>query len=222
VRSLDIPAWLDWTREISTESRRLPVLRRMAGTSAYGVGVIRSAAVLVLFGGTGPDDADVLLLQRAASLRSHGGQVAFPGGASDPGDPGPVATALREAREETGLDPNGVTPLTTLSPIFVPPSRFEVTPVLAWWHAPSLVAVVDPAESQRVARVSVAELTDPANRFVLRGPSGFSSPAFAVDGMLVWGFTGGLLSELLAAAGWEHEWDRRDVRDMAGWKDGEQ
>src|SRR5881392_1623356 len=64
----------------------------------------RPGAVLVLFG----EDAhgpDVLLLQRAVDMRSHPGQPAFPGGAVDPGDDGPVGAALREAQEETGLDP---------------------------------------------------------------------------------------------------------------------
>src|SRR3954447_8629073 len=81
----------------------------------------RSAAVLVLFGVLDsavserdartpavPRDLDVLLLSRATTLRSHPGQVAFPGGRIDPSDESVVAAALREAQEETGLDPAGV------------------------------------------------------------------------------------------------------------------
>ncbi|MFV0082875.1 NUDIX domain-containing protein, partial [Staphylococcus aureus] len=87
---------------------------------------------LVLFGGDPdshglPVDADILLTQRAATLREHRGQVAFPGGSTDDGDDGPITTALREAQEETGLDPAGVEPIATLDSIFVPPSRFNVT-----------------------------------------------------------------------------------------------
>jgi 8-oxo-dGTP pyrophosphatase MutT (NUDIX family) len=157
----------------------------------------------------------VLLLQRAASLRQHSGQVAFPGGGADPEDDGPVSTALREAREETGLDPTGVEPLALLSPIFVPPSRFNVTPVIGYWRSPSPVDVVDAAESQRVLRVPLSTLIDPVNRFQIRGPLGYRSPAFDVDGMVVWGFTGGVLAALLAAAGWEVDWDDSDVRHLA-------
>ncbi|WUI35502.1 CoA pyrophosphatase [Nocardia sp. NBC_00416] len=187
-------------------------------------GRVREAAVLVLFGGdpTGdpnapgglPADAEVLLTQRASTMRQHRGQVAFPGGAVDPGDEGPVDTALREAREETGLDRTGVQPIATLPKLFVPPSRFDVTPVIAYWRTPSAVRVVDRAETDRVVRVPMAELLDPANRFLVRSALGYRSPAFQVDGMLVWGLTGGILAELVTSLGWEAEWDRTDVRDL--------
>jgi 8-oxo-dGTP pyrophosphatase MutT (NUDIX family) len=185
----------------------------------------RAAAVLMLFGGPAqadptargglPHEAEVLLTQRAATMRSHSGQVAFPGGAADPEDDGPVSTALREAQEETDLDPAGVRPVALLPPIYVPVSGFEVTPVLAYWQRPSPVRVVDPAEAARVARVPVRDLIDPDNRFTIRHRTlGYESPAFLADGMLVWGFTAGLLAGLIAAAGWEIPWNTRDVRDL--------
>jgi hypothetical protein len=59
----------------------------------------RNSAVLILFG-DGPDGPDVLLIERADDLRHHAGQPAFPGGAIDEGDDGPVGAALREAQEE--------------------------------------------------------------------------------------------------------------------------
>ncbi len=184
----------------------------------------RPASVLVLFGGSPaadpssrggvPANADVLLTQRASTLRDHSGQVAFPGGATDPGDESPIATALREAEEETGLDPTGVQPLATMPGIYVPPSRFDVVPVLAYWRRPSAVGVVDAAEAERVVRVPIRTLLDPNNRFQVRHPAGYQGPAFAVDGMLVWGFTGGILAGLLAVSGWETEWDTHDIRDL--------
>lgn len=174
----------------------------------------RAAAVLMLLAGTGFDDGDVLLLERAAALRSHSGQVAFPGGVVDPGDDGAVGAALREAEEETGLDPAGVDPLVVLPELFLPPSGFRVRPVLAHWREPSPVDVVDQAESARVARVALPALADPAHRFRVRHSSGFLGPAFAVDGLLVWGFTGGLVAALLRMAGWEQPWDTQDVRDL--------
>lgn len=174
----------------------------------------RAAAVLVLLAGTCADDADVLLLERASTLRAHSGQVAFPGGAVDPGDDGPVAAALREAQEETGLNPAGVQPLVVLPELFVPPSGFRVSPVLAHWREPSPVHAVDLGESARVARVPLTQLLDPGNRFRVRHPSGYTGPAFAVDGLLVWGFTGGLLATLVRLGGWERSWDTSDVRDL--------
>ncbi|AYF73140.1 CoA pyrophosphatase [Nocardia yunnanensis] len=202
-----------------------PVLRRNAMRRfAAAATRPRDAAVLVLFGGSPdadaaargglPADADVLLTQRAATLRQHSGQVAFPGGGVEPQDDGPISTALREAQEETGLDPASVEPIAVLPKIFVPPSRFDVTPVVAYWRTPGEVGVVSETEAARVVRVPISELIDPANRFVVRHPLGYMGPAFAVDGMLVWGFTAGVLAGLLAVSGWETEWDHHDVRDL--------
>lgn len=174
----------------------------------------RAAAVLMLFAGEGVGDADVLLLERASTLRTHSGQIAFPGGALDPSDDGPVSAALREAQEETGLDPRGVAPLALLPELNIPPSGFRVTPVLAHWARPSPVHAVDPAESARVARVPLRRLLDPANRFRVLHSSGYAGPAFLIDGMLIWGFTGGLLAALATMAGWERTWDTTDVRDL--------
>jgi 8-oxo-dGTP pyrophosphatase MutT (NUDIX family) len=176
-------------------------------------GAGRSAAVLMLFanGAAGPD---VLLLRRADTLGSHAGQVAFPGGASDPDDDGPIATALREAVEEVGLAPEGVRPVALLPRLFVPVSGFDVTPVLAEWITPSAVRAVDPAETAAVARVPIAHLTEPAHRLRVRHPSGFESPAYLFPGMLIWGFTAGLLTALLAVGGWDQPWDGTDVRDL--------
>ncbi len=166
----------------------------------------RPSAVLILFADTA-DGPDVLLMQRAAELRNHAGQPAFPGGAADPGDTGPSATALREAAEEVGLRPETVRVLAQLPAIWIPVSRFLVTPVLAWWREPHPVAPMQPAEVARVERVPVAELVDPANRVWVGHPSGYVGPAFRVRSMLVWGFTAGILSVLLDLAGWARPWE---------------
>lgn len=176
-------------------------------------GVGRPASVLMLFG-EGEYGPDVLLLRRADTLGSHPGQVAFPGGAADPEDDGPIATALREAYEETGVLESGVRPLALLPELYVPVSGFVVTPVLAYWEQPSPVAPVDAAETAAVARVPVAHLADPANRFRVRHPAGYVGAAFSAPGMLVWGFTAGLLNGLIALGGWEQPWDATDVRDL--------
>jgi 8-oxo-dGTP pyrophosphatase MutT (NUDIX family) len=167
----------------------------------------RRAAVLVLFGEDAAHGPDVLLMERAGSLRDHPGQVAFPGGGADPTDAGPVHTALREAEEETGLLPAGVQPLALLPELFIPPSGFVVTPVLAHWARPSRVRAVDARETAAVLRVPLAALADPNNRIRVRHPSGYVGPAFVVAGLLVWGFTGGILSALLDLGGWAQPWD---------------
>ncbi|MDT8910856.1 CoA pyrophosphatase [Amycolatopsis sp. PS_44_ISF1] len=174
----------------------------------------RPAAVLILLGER-PDGPDVLLQRRADTLGAHAGQVSFPGGGAEDGDGGPVGTALREAEEETGVDPSGVLPIAVLPELFVPVSRFAVTPVLAHWRTPSPVHAVDPGETAAVARVALSELTDPAHRFQVRKSGApWRGPAFDVGGLFVWGFTAGLLSALLSLGGWEREWDTGDVRDL--------
>jgi 8-oxo-dGTP pyrophosphatase MutT (NUDIX family) len=176
----------------------------------------RPAAVLVLFGEDPQTGPDVLVLQRSATLRTHAGQVAFPGGAADPGDGDPAATALREAQEEVGLEPQSVTVLTELPQLWIPVSDFLVTPVLAWWHRPHPVSATDPAEVAHVARLPIDDLSDPANRLRVRHPSGYTGPAFQVHGMLVWGFTAGIISVLLELGGWARPWDTGRVEPLPG------
>ncbi|GAA1879832.1 hypothetical protein GCM10009687_55060 [Asanoa iriomotensis] len=174
----------------------------------------RDSAVLVLLGEEEDGGPDILMLQRAATLRNHAGQPAFPGGVADPGDADPAATALREADEEVGLDPSSVTLLAELPRLWIPASDFLVTPVLAWWHRPHPVAPRDAAEVAHVARLPVAELAEPTNRLRLRHPSGWIGPAFEVRGMLVWGFTAGVVSTLLDMAGWSRPWPQDRIGEL--------
>lgn len=187
----------------------------------------RSAAVLILFGeldgipsahtAQAPAvtrELDVLLLARATTLRSHPGQIAFPGGRIDPEDDGPIEAALREAQEETGLDPAGVEILGALPPVPLSVSQHLVTPVLAWWQRPSSVRAVDAAESAAVFRAPVADLLDPANRGVTvmqRDGHEWRGPGFHVrhsgSEHLVWGFTALLLNGLFRQMDWEEEWN---------------
>ena len=191
----------------------------------------RSAAVLLLFGeldsipsnydAKAPAvsrELDVLLLARALTLRSHPGQIAFPGGRIDPEDDGAISASLREAEEETGLDPAGVEVLGALEAVPLSVSQHLVTPVLAWWERPSSVRVVDVAESAAVFRAPVADLINPANRGVTvlqRDGHEWRGPAFLVyqDGNehLVWGFTAMLLDSLFRQLGWAEEWDTSRV-----------
>ena len=173
----------------------------------------RESAVLMLFGSDdrGPN---VLITERSAGLRHHPGQPSFPGGRVDPGDDGPVATALREAVEETGLDPAGVQVLATLPAVFLPVNSSVVIPVLAWWRRPTAVGVVDPIEVASVHVVPIAELADPVRRIRIRHPSGYVGPAFKASGLVIWGFTAGLLDRVIHLAGWERPWDRDRMEDL--------
>ncbi len=188
-------------------------------TAAANTGLNRrDAAVLVLFSGAWegsvdggpPPDADLLVTVRASTLRHHAGQAAFPGGAADPGDDGPIGTALREAREETGIDTARLHPLATLERMFIPPSGFHVVPVLAYSPDPGPVSVVDAAETAIVARVPVRAFVNPQNRLMVYRNAHtrlFAGPAFLLNEMLVWGFTGQVISAMLDVAGWVQPWN---------------
>jgi 8-oxo-dGTP pyrophosphatase MutT (NUDIX family) len=204
-----VPGWLRPLVE-ATATIEAGMVTRFAAVG----GDSREAAVLVLFGEDDEHGPDVLLQLRAATGDAHADQVGFPGGSVEPQDVGPVDTALREAVEETGVDPSGVRPVALLPGLHIPVSRFDVTPVLAHWERPSRVWAVSRSESQAVARVPLAHLSDPANRFQVRHFSGFVGPAFAAPGMLIWGFTAGLLSMIIGAGGWHRDWDTGDVRDL--------
>lgn len=187
---------------------------------------VRDAAVLMLFGRGGQPrtdagrgessrladfgvDVDIVLLQRASTLRNHPGQVAFPGGGRDPEDDSLVAAALREAQEEAGIVPATVDVLGQMDPLYIPVSKFQVTPVIGYWAQPGAVRVMDKSESYSVYRVSAADLVAPANRGTFSRPDlKVTTPAFDVGVLKVWGFTAGILDFALDHLGWAGDWDR--------------
>jgi len=198
-----------WLRDLASAAAVMEVPRVVRPPAAGG----RRSAVLVLFG-DGRNGPDLLYIQRNEGLRRHAGQPAFPGGKIEDSDDGPVAAALREAAEETGLDPSGVDVLTTLPELFIARSQFRVVPVLAWWREPCAVRPVDTGEVASVERLSLADLADPRNRLMLRFPGGRSGPGFRMGAMLIWGFTGLLTDRLLALGGFERPWDATAIREL--------
>ena len=202
-RASTVPAWLT---DLAAAAAAMDVPRVMRPPALGG----RRSAVLILFG----DGPDLLFIQRSEGLRRHPGQPAFPGGAIETGDDGPIGAALREAAEETGLDPAGVEVLGTLPELYITRSGFRVVPVLAWWRKPTAVRPVDIGEVAAVERIPVAALADPGSRVTLRHPSGLTGPAFRIGSMLIWGFTALLVDRLLALAGWERPWDAAAVAEL--------
>jgi 8-oxo-dGTP pyrophosphatase MutT (NUDIX family) len=204
------PAWLrGLVAAVQATPSSLPSFLR---PPADGSG--RRAAILVAFCDTA-DGPGLLLIERALGMRSHAGQAAFPGGAVDAGDTDAAATALREATEEVGLDPSSVRVLTTMTPRYLPPSDFVVTPVVAWWVEPHPVGAASVNEVARAVVVPVADLADPVNRFAVRSPRrDLVTPGFEIGDFFIWGFTAGLLDELLRLGGWEQPWDSSVVRPL--------
>ena len=195
------PDWLEpLASALQSPERTEQVVRIRPGTGG------RAAAVLVLVG-AGVRGPEVLFVERASTMRTHAGQIAFPGGAADPDDADLVDTALREAEEEVGVERRGVDVLGTLPPAHVAVSGFDVTAVVGWWAEPTAVRAVDAREVASAPVVPVAELTEPAHRATVRHPSGYTGPAFEVQGHLIWGLTAHLLDGVLDLAGWQRPWD---------------
>ncbi len=172
----------------------------------------RSAAVLMLL--TEAADPEVTFVTRAETLRRHAGQVALPGGAVDPGDESRFATALREAHEEIGLDPVGVSLVGELPPLWVPASRYDVTTVVATWRGDGELWPADPAETGAVHQFAVSALAAPGTRVTAQHPLGFRGPAFVLDDTFIWGLTAHLVDWVLDLAGWARPWDKSRVVDI--------
>lgn len=210
---MTIPTWLEPIRDGAAEISVDRLTRYMPPEDFDG----RTGAVLMLFG-EGTDGPDLLLTERAHHMRSHPGQISFPGGAIEPGE-SPEQAALREAWEETGLDPDGVEPFGHLPELWLPPSNFAVTPVLGWWQKESAVSAVDPDEVHAVFRVSIEDLLDPAHRIMVGHPSApeYTSPAFLIGperDLILWGFTAGIISRLMDFVGWTRAWNTQDVQQL--------
>jgi 8-oxo-dGTP pyrophosphatase MutT (NUDIX family) len=164
-----------------------------------------NAAVLaVLFEEAG--EARLILTRRATSLRSHAGQVSFPGGRLDPGEDAPTA-ALREAHEEIALTPAQVSLEGWIHPVMTLVSASLIMPLVATVpFRPHVVA--SPAEVERVFDVSLRDLADPGafheerwsfpGRPIPDSPDGsFPVWFFEVEGELIWGATARMIYELL-------------------------
>ncbi len=176
----------------------------------------RAAGVLMVFA-DGTDGPELLLTQRTTTLRSHAGQISFPGGRQDQTDPDVIHTALRESHEEVGLDPAEVDVFGILPPLWLPPSNHAVSTVLAYWPEPRILIPQSPEEVEAIIRPPIDRLLDPAHRFSVVHPSGWRGPAFDVGTPTpLWGFTAGIIARLFEAIGWEKPWDSNVERPLPG------
>lgn len=157
---------------------------------------LRPAAVLapVVIEGA---EASVLLTRRADHLRSHQGQISFPGGGRDLGDASASANALREAQEEVGLDPARVEVIGYLDD-YPTISRYLVTPVVGVVQG-AVNAVADPSEVAEVFRVPLELVLDP-RAYTRKSLSrdGLVFPYYEINwnGYRIWGATAGMLRDL--------------------------
>ncbi|MBI4901897.1 MAG: CoA pyrophosphatase [Actinobacteria bacterium] len=196
------------------------VLSEAFRTRRFGreeIGTSREASVLVLL--TPDEDPELVLIERAAGMRKHAGQIAFPGGAVDPGESAETA-ALREAWEEVRLDRSSVVVLGRLPAARIPVSQFHVHAVVAYWPGTGELEP-QPGEVAQVLRVPVSFLVAPENRSSWRHSTGRTGPGFEVpdpgiqgETLYVWGFSAYVLDAVLEAGGWTRPWDHERYVDI--------
>lgn len=188
----------------SIDPEQLLVMRDLAGRPARprnpAPGVVPRESAVLLLCYPQRDDLHVVLTRRSEQLPHHPGQVSLPGGRVDPEDVSPVATALREAEEEIGLDPALVEIWGELETVYIPPSNFQITPVVGYCRALPVLRP-NPEEVAELLTVSLRQLLDPATVVVeewTRQGLPYLVPFYAVAGHKVWGATALVLSELVA------------------------
>jgi 8-oxo-dGTP pyrophosphatase MutT (NUDIX family) len=159
---------------------------------------VRIAAVLILLY---PSNGSIctVLMQRPDYNGVHGGQISFPGGKQEPEDADVIQTALREANEETGVDPSKISIIGTLTPLFIPVSNMIVTPVAGWLNEvplynikPDEVVFLFEADLKKLLEPSIVKLKP----FKIRGEM-VEIKYFDYNGNTIWGATAMILHELL-------------------------
>lgn len=161
----------------------------------------RAAGVLVPFY-LRDGELRLLMFRRTDRVPTHKNQVAFPGGSREAGDRDLLDTALREAREEVGIDPARVRPLGALRPFPTRVNEFFVSPFAGFLRDPDPVFVPQPFEVEQILELPLAELRDRRVRRVGIVP-GFNVPIplpyYRVQGSIIWGVSGAIVAELLDA-----------------------
>ena len=160
----------------------------------------RHSAVLILIYPRAGAGLHLLLTKRAEHLRGHKGQISFPGGRRDKSDASDIDTALRETCEEVGLCRDHIEIIGRLNELWIPPSNYDVVPIVGLM-TDEPQPVPSPAEVAKVIAMPLADLLDhdikQSTPMTFRGRP-YDVPYYAVDGHVVWGATGMMLSELEA------------------------
>jgi 8-oxo-dGTP pyrophosphatase MutT (NUDIX family) len=159
----------------------------------------RESAVLALLY---PDNSDarLVLIKRATDNTVHSGQISFPGGSAEPTDHNAASTALRETREELGIDINRINLLGKLTPVYISPSNFNVIPFVGYMNEKP---VFNPNHNEvdRVITVFISELLKPGAKTVRKVTTKYAvdleAPCFIIEGEILWGATAMMINELL-------------------------
>lgn len=197
--------------EMLIEGLADPRLAERVAADRRPVGAPRAAVLLLLSDSEAPD---LLFTERSARMRTHAGQISFPGGGFEPQDADAAAAALRETWEEVGLPPAQVAVIGQLPATRLPVSSYDVAPVVGTWSGDDPLVLASPLEVAAIHRWSVSDLADPVNRVTSRHPQGHLGPAWQFGDAFLWGFTAYLTDALLRLGGWWRPWDTNRVVEV--------
>ncbi len=187
-----LPGW-------ESQIKMSPITRKMEMDKLKNKIAPRESAVLILFY---PHQNEIftVFIKRPKYPGVHGGQIAFPGGKFEVEDFDLTHTALREAQEEIGLEPKQVTILGSLTTLFIPPSNFNVLPVVGYTLTrPNFIPELE--EVDEIIEVKVSDLINPENsrdREILhRNKTKVQVPAYCPNDLVIWGATAMIINELI-------------------------
>lgn len=183
------PGWLDTIRTRVEHCRS-------ADPDPSVNGAHRTAAVLVLLSGN-DDRPTIVLTERAATLTNYPGTLVFPGGSTETGDDGPVATALRESAEEIGIDPTHVHIIGSLPPLWLSATRFLVTPVVGWCTRLQLTDFLNPDEVAVVIQIPLREFAKTSGRVQRNGTTDRGGHRYSFEGTAVGDMASTVIDALL-------------------------
>lgn len=184
----------NWQSPLIASQPNRPVKRPM---HLPGIGRV-GAVMLLLYESAEPTRTSIVLTRRQPHLTHHAGQISFPGGSQDR-DETPVETALRETREEIGVDIEQIEILGKLNSLYIPPSDFTIHPVVGWYSGPARFQISE-QEVAEIMVVELAQLLAPQalqNGPIVNGPSAVNISHYLVSGYQVWGATAIVLHEFL-------------------------
>jgi len=176
--------------------RMAPEFRGISPTSSSKA---KKAAVMICIF-PGPDDLQIVLFKRSDYDGPHGGQVSFPGGVFEETDMNLADTAVRETKEEIGLDCDNSSILGALTPLTIPVSNMSVQPYVGFYNG-NPVFTIEKREVDFLIITTIAELLDPScickEKWMLHGKE-LDVPFYSVSGNVIWGATAMILCEFLA------------------------
>jgi 8-oxo-dGTP pyrophosphatase MutT (NUDIX family) len=181
-------------------SKMAPAHRDRLISEGKGQEFARKSGVLILLFPDNAGDLNTVFIKRMEYEGVHSGQIAFPGGKQEDTDPDIISTAVREAEEEIGLRKESITIVGKLSDLFVPPSNFIITPVIAMIDSlPGFIP--DPKEVAEIFTVPLKHFMNPVNYgesdIIFRNGQNISVPGYYFEKHLIWGATAMILSEFL-------------------------